>query len=121
MELKRFGKQYCRREDASQEWEILDENLVGVADLAELIAEEIIRKRNTENPPRVASVVIRSERNEALARKLGLNAAQLADRLARSDYNQGTTIRVPDGEFDAIARELGLDPQEARNRFAGRY
>lgn len=55
---------------------------------------------------------------EAMAEELGLTANELRGRL--NGAKGGANIRVPEERFDEIARAVGLDPQEARDRFADR-
>lgn len=120
-EYARFGDGLVQRaKDSTDDWEPVpadDEQIAAV----EVGVAEAMRERNSTSPPRVATNIIRASRNEEIAEKLGLNADQLADRLAKRDENQGTVTRVDDAEFDALMGELGLDPQEARDRFTGAY
>ena len=75
-----------------------------------------------DNPGyKAGALIIRSETNKSIAAQLGLDADELADRLARPDQNQGTRELVPDDEFKALMAGLGLSDQEARDRFDGRF
>ena len=75
-----------------------------------------------DNPGyKAGALIIRSETNKSIAAELGLDADELADRLARPDQNQGTRELVPDDEFKALMSGLGLSEQEARDRFDGRF
>ena len=121
MEIQRFGDGFCRRKDASEPWEMVSADQATAAEIAQVLTAEALRQRNVDSPPRVGSVIIRSARNLRIAGELGLSADQLADRLVKPDQNQGTGRRVPEKDFDAMAKEIGLSPKEMRDRFAGRY
>lgn len=55
---------------------------------------------------------------DAMAEELGLTADELRARL--NGAPGGTLKRVAEGRFDEIAVALGLEPGEARDRFADR-
>lgn len=88
------------------------------------IREKEERAREAQNTPGIDKfgiVITRSERNKGIAGKLGIDADQMAERLARPDMNQGTLTRLPEEEFDALMEELDLSPGEARARFKGTH
>ena len=120
MENTRFGDKIIQREDSSEPWVDVPMDDQVEAGVAVGIAETL-KKRNTENPPRLGLTITRSRQNEGIAAKLGITADQLAERLARPNDNQGTVTRVPEGEFDGLMDELGLSPDEARARFKGTH
>lgn len=117
-EYAKFGESIVRRAvDSTDDWLPVPEEGMVDATIAVRVSEEL-RKRPAAP---MASRIIRSEENEATARRLGLNADQLADRLAQPDQNQGTRERIPEAEFDVEMERLGLPPDEARARFNGSH
>ena len=77
--------------------------------------------QNTPGYDRMGALITRSEQNKGIAEKLGIDADQLAERLARPDMNQGTLTRLPEAEFDKEMKKLGFSPAEARARFKGTH
>jgi hypothetical protein len=69
-------------------------------------------------PGRLAIQVRRSVDNTRRAAELGLTADELAERLNRREAG-GTRERVTDKRFDELAGEIGMDPEEMRERFRG--
>lgn len=120
-EYTRFGDGIVRRlEDSTDDWEPVPSDDLVNAQVALQVAEALAADRGRGR--RGISVQIhRSERNEAVAHELGLTADQLADRLAKSDQNQGTGKRVEEGRFDELMQSIDLDPDEARARFKGTH
>lgn len=116
-EYARFGAKNVRRPvDSAEPWEDCDAGDVE-AEVALRTAEAL-----RAQPMRGLSLKItRSPDNIEIASKLGLTADQLAERLAKADDNRGTGVRVSDGEFNEVMLNIGLDPDEARDRFSGRY
>ena len=138
MEYVKFGPEgaddYLEREDASEEWRAADPGVARMAILegreARLKAREAFLNEHTISPsdpdwgaaPRkLMAKITRAPKNEAIAAELGLNADQLADRLARPDENDGTNTRVSEERFDELMAELGLPPEESRARFNGEF
>lgn len=120
-EIKAFGTQFAVREDASEEWRVVERDEVPPSVMASFEEEETARRERFRRPPRVAPVIVRSQRNIAIADALGLSADELADDLVLPHKNAGTKRRVTDEQFGRLMSDLGLDPDEARDRFAGRY
>ena len=108
---------FLQRESAEHEWvNVTAENLqlaVGMMYDADRAARRAPRPMGIQ--------ITRSERNERIAAELGINADQMADRLAKPDQNQGTATRVSEEHFDELMGEISLDPQEARDRFSGKH
>ncbi len=89
MEYTKFGDQILQRvNESTDDWEQVPLDDVMEAGVAVGIAEEM-RKQNRSNPPRVATNIIRNQKNQDIAAELGITADELADRLARPDHNQG--------------------------------
>ena len=89
-----------------------------------VLAEKEARGREAQNTPgfdRFGSLITRSEQNKEIAAKLGIDADQLAERLALPDQNQGTLMRLTEAQFDKEMKKLGLSPEEARARFKGTF
>ena len=116
MDYEKFGNGFIQREDADDEWRPVPADDVALAAQALVDQAKAITRL-----PRMGTRIILSARNETIAARLGLDAEQLADRLAKPDQNQGTGRRVADFQFDEAMREIDLDPDEARDRFTGRY
>ncbi len=120
-EYTRFGQTIQQREaDSTDDWQDVPLDDLVEASIAVGVADEM-RKRNRKNPPILSIRVVRSDRNKAIAAELGLDADELADRLARPDHNEGTTKRVSEERLDEIASELKMSGTEIRDRFAGRF
>lgn len=110
---------YVQRESADHEWEPVPE--AQAHEVQEmLIAEKLDAARRVRDAGRIGAVITRAPRNAEIADLLGLTADELAENLAKPDSNAGTRRRLDDAEFDALMSEMGLTPQEARDRFAGR-
>lgn len=121
---------YAQRKGPNSSWENVpvDDALMAregvLLERERVIAAKEERGRVVQNNPgydRIGALITRAEQNKEIAAKLGLNADQLAERLARPDMNQGTLARLPEEEFDAEMQKLGLSPEEARARFKGTH
>lgn len=123
-EYARFGATNVRREfESAEAWEEVPPEDTMEAEMA-LRLHERDRQRVLGDHTRGVirpSRVLRSEKNKEVAKELGLSADSLADRLSRHDDNRGTLNRVEEGRFDTLMAQLDLDPNEARDRFSGRY
>ncbi len=119
IEYATFGEGYCRRADVDDEWEEIDELPPDVSLeflLEKARREERVRRGPASRPP----IISRSGQNSVFASELGLSPDEFAERL-NDDSSTGTVTRVADERFDEMADALGLDPQEMRDRFAGRH
>jgi hypothetical protein len=116
-----FGDSIVRRPaESTDPWETVPPEDLEDARVEVRVAAKLKAQRRGMTG-KAASRVIRSERNEKVAKSLGLNAGELAERLARPDDNRGTKLRVSEEDFDSYMGELGLSPEEARARFKGTY
>lgn len=119
VEYATFGTGYCRRENVDDEWETIDTLPPDVSIeflLEKARREERVRRGPASRPPKI----VRSGQNVVFASELGLSADEFAERL-NDDSTTGTVTRVADERFDEMAAALDLDPQEMRDRFAGRH
>lgn len=122
MDYARFGDKIVQRPnraDPTVDWVEVPPEDYAFAE-AMLIAEAN-RNDDLDGPPPLVTGIRRAPRNDEIAERLGLNADELAERLAEPDKNRGTRIRVPEEEFDSMMAELGLSPEEARARFRGTH
>lgn len=136
-----YGDGFCRRDVSDPEhpgdWEQVAADDLDFETRVELATQDRVREERIAGGPRMRRVFIqRAARNDALARELGFEGGEsdvslasrsgtlspadtLAQRLADTG-SLGTAARVSEKRFDEIAHELGIDPQEMRDRFAGR-
>ena len=141
-----FGEQWCRRAHVDDEWESVPLDDMEVDTLIDLRVEQrLIDERRARGPIARPARIVRADANDRIARALGFTGNErdldvkntsgegqtptpadvLAQRLQGGDTRFGSPLgaetRVSEEEFDAFAVELGLDPQEMRDRFAGRH
>lgn len=135
-----FGDKYVRRDvsdpDNPGDWQEVEADDLSYEERLEIEVAHRLRDERIAGGPRMRRVAIqRSEANEAIARELGFAGGEADVSLAsRSDTPSpadtlaqrltdtgalGTAARVSDARFDAIAHDLGLDPEEMRARFRG--
>lgn len=121
---------YACRKGPTSSWENVPEDDALMAREGVLLERERViaakeeRGRQIQSNPgydRVGALITRSERNKEIAAKLGIDADQLAERLARPDQNQGTLARLSEEDFDTEMEKLNLSPEEARARFKGTF
>ena len=74
--------------------------------------------------PRIATVMIPAPKNIAIGEKLGLGTGDEAgiNLAIELESNKPTeTVRVPEAEFDGMAKELSMSKDEIRKRFKGEF
>lgn len=120
MEYAIFGEGIVQREDVDHPWVPVPEAEVPAA-AAKLATEAAVRAAERYTSEGFGIRITRAPENEAIAASLGLTADELAERLATEGDVGGTLTRLPEKEFDAAMAQLGLDPKEARARFAGTH
>lgn len=120
MEYAQFGLEIVRRENSHYEWEVCADDDID-ARVAMGIKQYKKEERARVGPPRIATAITRSARNEEIAAQIGLDADEMAERLAEPDSNLGTKKRVDDAAFDSLMAQLGLTGEEARARFKGTH
>ena len=133
-EFARFGDDIVRRPvDSDAAWEPVPDDVDARVEAAtainvhEQIRQRVIDDRKAGRRGMILQVT-RAPKNVALGERLGLGAGdkaadELASRLARSDDNRGSSVRLDEAEFDraVVDAELGFDANEARDRLSGRF
>lgn len=130
MEYARYGDGYVVRPEGSRDdWGAVVGELP--AEVEEAFTIKRLQKAGKVRPNRPATagtfaggvhgggIIKPNPKLEAAAERLGLTPQEFRQRL-NDDSTDGTRKRVPEEEFDALMRPF-MDPQEARDRFAGRH
>lgn len=125
-EYARYGELVVRRQGAGA-WEKAPE-VPGEFHDHEVVQRALSSGVVTRSRPRtkgvaaggVAGVLVKPNPTiDETAAKLGMTAMELRAEL--NSHRPTNTNRIPDEEFDAAMRDLGLDPEEARHRFKGDF
>ena len=125
-EYARFGELVIRRQGTGP-WEKVTDPPAEFHD-EEIIQRALSSGRLEAKRPRgngvamggIAGVLVKPNPTiDATAEKLGMSAMDLRKEL--NSHRPTATTRIPEKEFDARMRDLGLTPEEARARFKGDF